>query len=260
MECVCCSIYLYWASEISMGISKKTQKILWARSGNRCAYCRCQLVLDGSSQDRETVIGDECHIIAEHENGPRGRSDKNSQDRDSYQNLILLCKSHHKMIDDQIETYTVQILTKLKADHEKWVKDTLEPNKRTNNTLQFIKLPLILDSKEIVQILTNASSHHIDYPTPENEYELNIIQEFIGEFEGLTLLSDEPAYIADAVYRIKGILGKLLPSGYYLYAKLSKGKLTLQDKQEMGWWHGLIVIKKFKIPEITIGYDPNLRF
>jgi hypothetical protein len=48
-----------------MGISDRTRKILWGRSGNRCALCRRELVEEGTAVDAESVVGDECHIIGE---------------------------------------------------------------------------------------------------------------------------------------------------------------------------------------------------
>ena len=243
-----------------MGITDKTRKILWGRSGNRCAYCKCLLVIDRTSQDDESVVGDECHVIAENEQGARGISDKTSEERDSYQNLILLCKVHHKMVDDQRETYTVQLLQKLKTDHEKWVRDTLEPSRQTHKAIQLIKLPLIHNTKEIVQIVANAASLHTDYDTPENEHEMTLLKDFVGEFEGLSLLSDEQAYMVEATFSIKTMLHKLEKYGYSIYGPLINGKLTTNNNEHIEWRHGFIVIKKFRLPEIIIGYDPHFQF
>ena len=56
-----------------MTISDKTRKLLWGRSGNRCAYCRQELVMPGKT-DNDSIVGDECHIIAKRETGPRNNS------------------------------------------------------------------------------------------------------------------------------------------------------------------------------------------
>jgi hypothetical protein len=55
-----------------MSISTKTRKMLWGRSGNRWAHpdCRQELVADGTGTDDESLIGDECHIVAKCQNGP----------------------------------------------------------------------------------------------------------------------------------------------------------------------------------------------
>lgn len=108
-----------------MSISSKTRKMLWGRAANRCAICRTELVMDETETDDESVIGDECHIVAREVDGPRGESIMNSDQRDKYANLLLLCKIHHKIIDDQSGHYTVEKLIKIKEDHEKWVKSSL---------------------------------------------------------------------------------------------------------------------------------------
>lgn len=82
--------------------------------------------MDETETDDESVIGDECHIVAREEDGPRGESILSKEQRDKYNNLILLCKIHHKIIDDQPGHYTVESLHELKGGHERWVKDSLD--------------------------------------------------------------------------------------------------------------------------------------
>lgn len=104
-----------------MAISDKTRKVLWGRSGNRCAICRQRLVVDETSADAESVVGDECHIHSGAPNGPRHDPTVNPQNLDGLENLLLLCRVHHKMVDDQFETYTAELLRSIKSNHEKWV-------------------------------------------------------------------------------------------------------------------------------------------
>ena len=107
-------------------MNDKTRKLLWGRSGSRCAFCRSELIMDATPHDNESVVGEECHIISGKPKGPR-YDPKFSVDKiDSYSNLILLCRIHHKIIDDQSETFTTNILSQLKANHERWVAETLE--------------------------------------------------------------------------------------------------------------------------------------
>lgn len=110
-----------------MGIKLKTRKKLWGRAANRCAFpnCKRELVMDATETDDESIVGDECHIIARSSSGPRGDSTLKKDQRNNYNNLILLCKVHHKLIDDQENKYTVSKLKKMKVNHEKWVKETL---------------------------------------------------------------------------------------------------------------------------------------
>jgi len=109
-----------------MTISNRTRKLLWGYSGNRCAYCRRELIMDATTQDDESVVGDECHIVSDKSNGPRYNSEFLIDEIDSYPNLILLCRIHHKMVDDQSEKFTADFLRRLKAEHTSWIAETLE--------------------------------------------------------------------------------------------------------------------------------------
>lgn len=122
----------------SMTISLRSHKMLWGRAANRCAICKLELVVSATETDDEAVIGDECHIVAESQDGPRGNYPLAVEQRNKYSNLILLCKVHHKLIDDQSNTYTVEKLNSLKAEHEKWVQESLktfDPDKQRDDEI-----------------------------------------------------------------------------------------------------------------------------
>lgn len=108
-----------------MSISDRTRKLLWGRSGNRCGICRHELIVDATPADDESVIGDECHILSTKVCGPRYDQSCPREKLDAYDNLILLCRTHHKMVDDQSETYTADILRWMKATHAVWVSAKL---------------------------------------------------------------------------------------------------------------------------------------
>ena len=114
-----------------MGISLKTHKILWGKSGNKCSFpdCKMDLVMDESETDDPSVIGEEAHIVARKKNGPRGKSKLTEEQRDKYNNLILLCSVHHKLIDDQKNKYTIDILNQYKREHENWISENLSLDK-----------------------------------------------------------------------------------------------------------------------------------
>lgn len=109
-----------------MSISLKTHKMLWGRAANRCAICKIELAVDKTEVDDESLIGDECHIIARQDGGPRGNTEPlPSDNRDTYENLLLLCKNHHKQVDDQRIFFTADKLRQIKTEHENWVKSSL---------------------------------------------------------------------------------------------------------------------------------------
>ena len=101
--------------------------MLWGRSGNLCAFpdCKKELFIDENDTDDASLIGEECHIVAQKVSGPRGDSSLSPEQRDKYDNLILLCRNHHKQIDEQEDKYTIEKLKYFKQEHEKWVQKNL---------------------------------------------------------------------------------------------------------------------------------------
>lgn len=105
-----------------MAIADRTRKLLWARAHNMCAMCRKPLTEDSLTAGLPgLVLGEEAHIVARSEEGPRGR-DGDRSDVDGYNNLILLCPDDHTRIDAQPEVYPVEFLQKTKKTHEKWAE------------------------------------------------------------------------------------------------------------------------------------------
>jgi len=122
------------------------QRRLLQRSGNLCAFPTCHLLLTapGTPDDPVVVLGEMAHIVAESPHGPRGTSPLTAEQRNQYPNLILLCNQHHQLIDSDgaVPTYTVERLTAMKEDHEKWVERSLRG--RTNATAELP--PLVQDT------------------------------------------------------------------------------------------------------------------
>jgi hypothetical protein len=65
-----------------------------------------------------SVVGEICHIKGEKPGSKRYDKDQPDRERQAFDNLVLMCGSHHKVIDDDEKTYTVTKLARLKAKHE----------------------------------------------------------------------------------------------------------------------------------------------
>lgn len=168
-----------------MGILDKTRKILWGRSGAHCALCRRELVIDATEEDDESVVGDECHIISGRKEGPRYDERVPFENLDQLDNLILLCRVHHKMVDDQSETYTVELLKSLKRNHEKWVVECLSksgdipPVRIRRYTNQIPRhLIRITSGRDLFKILDNAYAYICEHDDITVEAEVELISEF----------------------------------------------------------------------------------
>ena len=106
----------------------KAIKLLWGQAAARCSFpeCRLLLVREQTAADPIATIGEMAHIVA-HAKGPRApRTDPDFPDhlRDQYENLILLCNTHHEIVDVQPNTYSAEHLRKWKSNLERFVRDS----------------------------------------------------------------------------------------------------------------------------------------
>ena len=209
-----------------MAITDKTRKILWGRSGNRCAICKHELVVDATPKDDESVIGDECHILSGLPNGPRNDQTFPENKLDSYENLILLCRIHHKMVDDQPETYTPDILRNMKLNHENWVAEKLN----LNPTIKPIKIKRIRENippfmnrlmtgKEVLNIVDGCGASSLDHDELNTQEEVDLIGDFFQILQdwgdiGPELGASERVRVGfDLTQRLKGIED----AGFYVF-------------------------------------------
>jgi hypothetical protein len=120
-----------------VSISVVSRKLLWGRAASHCSWpdCRKPLSQDLVLSTGAIVLGEEAHIVAKEEDGPRGESPLTLEERNDYSNLILLCSHDHTRIDKAPQEYTVEFLHETKADHEAWVRETLGSKVDANEVL-----------------------------------------------------------------------------------------------------------------------------
>jgi hypothetical protein len=91
-----------------MAISDKNRKKLHGSAGGQCSFADCH--------ERQNL--EEAHIVAEKPGGPRGSADWLKADLDAYDNRILLCATHHALVDANPTEWTVAKLLAIKESHE----------------------------------------------------------------------------------------------------------------------------------------------
>lgn len=64
-------------------------------------------------------MGEVCHVKAQNAGGPRFDPNQTEEARHAFENLILLCSVHHRVVDDQFDTYSVELLSEMKELHER---------------------------------------------------------------------------------------------------------------------------------------------
>jgi tetratricopeptide (TPR) repeat protein len=95
--------------------SKETLNLLFALSGNECAFPGCKHVL---IDEENLFVAQICHIEAAMPLGERFNELSNNEARRSPENLVLLCYPHH-IKTNNISKFPTPVFRKLKADHEK---------------------------------------------------------------------------------------------------------------------------------------------
>ena len=143
----------------------------------------------------------------------------NYQDYDSYDNLILLCRNHHKEIDDinNVSIYTKEMLHQIKHEHEKWVSESLT----VNIPQKGIEVPILLFGNELFNILSASSGLSPNNDDCKNEaaaeYIANIWQmlsDYIDIIPDLTVYDQKKLE-----WDLHNLLNEMSEKGYFLYGK-----------------------------------------
>lgn len=128
-------------------------KLLWGLAAARCAFPSCSQVCVQEATEKDKTsprIGKIAHIVGHSDVGPRGDAAFSVEQRDQYENLILLCANHHDTVDAQPLTYTVSMLREWKRSHEDWVKTSLtqEMPQVTHAELEIVCRGIIASSEK----------------------------------------------------------------------------------------------------------------
>ncbi len=104
--------------------SLSTIKRLFARSNNHCAYPGCSFPI---VEESGTVTGIVCHIKARSRGGPRYDPKQTPEERHHFNNLILMCARHSKLVDSEPMRFTVELLKEMKEIREREGSFELSP-------------------------------------------------------------------------------------------------------------------------------------
>ena len=144
--------------------SLKTIKRLFAMSGNVCAFPGCQVAI---VEDSGTVTGEICHIKAKNSKGTRYDKKQTEHERNAFENLILLCRNHHKIVDDNSQIYDVSALLEIKSIHESLMK-------RNEVDQDSIFARILLNDLKQISISNNSGNVMIGSPGSIQAGTLNI--------------------------------------------------------------------------------------
>lgn len=206
---------------MSSSIKDLARKRLWALSAGRCAICKKEL-----TGTNKLNIGQECHIISSKPFGPRYVPDL--EDYNDYDNFILLCANHHREIDTNVKSYSVDKLKQIKKEHEKSVANFLrKQNKafavlvKVNSGITLSNMVFGCNSWTIMKEINNSFVERISMELDElignmmNLREILDLQdkmEFNKQLNDYIKILDEQNYGLYADLNNKNIGGILVPS------------------------------------------------
>jgi hypothetical protein len=105
-------------------ISSKNKYLLWVKSAGRCQYRGCnnplhQDILTKKNFNKAYIA----HIVGNVEGGPRGDKDRSPLLADDLSNLMLLCDTHHRLIDiHEVAEHPESLLLEMKQEHEERIE------------------------------------------------------------------------------------------------------------------------------------------
>jgi len=112
-----------------VAVTEQTKRKLFTLSGNECAFPGCTNPIFDTEHD--VMVGEICHIKARSPGGPRYDPSQSPEERDGFENLILMCASHNKIIDDPnlVKGFPVELLVSYRKDHEaRFYKTVVKPD------------------------------------------------------------------------------------------------------------------------------------
>jgi hypothetical protein len=233
-----------------MPLADKTRKLLWGKSGNKCSICRTDLSDKINADAQHTILGEECHIISPKTNGPRHDPHYPKDKLNLYENLILLCLPHHKIIDDNEKEYPLGKLKKIKIEHENWVVSSLSENKAPLPTKIIVPSKKILltqtnSGREVVDLCCTSYAYHFENDDPDSEEEMMLIQDLFSLLEDCDVIKDQPKDVVQVAFEASKVIGALSTKGYITMTAKQMAKITGGYKNESEPWPiAYVVIRK----------------
>ena len=154
-----------------------------------------------------TSIEEQAHIIAHSDGGPRADTNLHISVRDEFDNLILLCRSCHGMIDKAPDNFSVDLLREWKVNHS-------------------AKIDGLFNTPEYSSRLDMAAAVH------------RLLDENSATFLALGPLSkfgNDVVSDAGSIWK-RAVLNTIIPNNRAVYRTLSKN-YGLLNEEERGTFH-----------------------
>ena len=178
---------------------------------------------------------------------------------DGPENLVLLCRVHHKMVDDQPETYTVAVLSSLKANHEKWVADQLaEQQSPPQIRIRRIKenvpqlLNRLLTGGDVFAIVDGTVAYRFDHDELRDDAEVELVGGFLQGLQDYGDISSdmEPSDRVRARFALGEHLKELERAGFLAFGAREVQRMEGGQGAPEPWPVAIINVVRVDNPEI----------
>lgn len=136
-----------------------TKEILAKRVGFHCSNPSCRTLTCGprSEKNKFVSIGVAAHVSAAAENGPRYNQNITSETRSSIENGIWLCQNCAKLVDNDPNKYSTNLLVQWKTDAESFAANKIS-----------IRTSEILHDPQLLEQLSTFARVDFEYALPFN--------------------------------------------------------------------------------------------
>jgi hypothetical protein len=242
------------AASDDMGVQTVTLKKLFALTGNKCAFPGCELPVFDT--EHKVLTGEVCHIKAQSPDGPRYDANQTDAERNAFENLVVMCSIHHKIIDDKstLDQFTVEALTKIKTNHERRKHNTVvkpdvlyaivESVRRVEARIEAIQKSIGETTYLRTKYPLGYIVFDIDHSNSVLPYRHELTDDYEISWEGVGIEDDESGFIKIKMVTVRDKLQPESP-GYTLgaYGPKKVGTLGAFTYLPKGNWQRAIVIK-----------------
>lgn len=122
---------------VRAALSEADRRFIIGRSAGCCNRCKMPVFVDNEFGERAR-LGDDAHIWAYSADGPRGGGAGAPGNRNERENIILLCKNCHALVDQQPSEFTPSMLTTMREEHYRWAEWCLGATRINKPKLHYI--------------------------------------------------------------------------------------------------------------------------
>jgi hypothetical protein len=177
---------------------------------------------------------------------------------DSYENLILLCRDDHKVVDDQPSEFPVQRLREMKKDHEVWAEgrfgSEIAPVRlRAGPESKKVRLARVKSGTELWHLLSGVQAYRLMPPdsSEANDEQCDAADNFLDSVKDWGEISSDisdrgPSRIREATRALDSELEDIAAQELVAFAGLRQLTLEGGVGPPTAWWELWVKVSSTK--------------